>query len=138
MSRSGYCEGDGSAEDNWRMIRWRGAVTAAIRGKRGQAFLQEMADALDAMPERKLEPHVLVSESGACCAMGAVALARGAATEGVDAEDPRQVAELMGIAPALAAEIAFENDDEWTTAKTPSNRWHYMRDWVRTRLEANR
>lgn len=37
MSRSGYTDED----DIWAMIRWRGAVTSAIRGKRGQQALRE-------------------------------------------------------------------------------------------------
>ena len=39
MNRSGYTE----EGDNWSVVRWRGAVKAAIRGKRGQAFLRELA-----------------------------------------------------------------------------------------------
>src|SRR5262245_16738600 len=35
-------------------MRWRGAVHAAIFGKRGQAFLTELLAALDALPEKKL------------------------------------------------------------------------------------
>ena len=55
MSRSGYHDGI----DQWDLIRWRGAVASAIRGKRGQAFLREMLDALDALPEPKLIAHDL-------------------------------------------------------------------------------
>lgn len=45
MSRSGYCD-DGDY-GQWEMIMWRGAVTSAFRGKRGQAFLKEMLDSRD-------------------------------------------------------------------------------------------
>lgn len=59
MSRSGYSDDyDG---DNWDLIRWRGAVTSAIRGKRGQAFLREALAALDAMPEKQLIAGDLVA-----------------------------------------------------------------------------
>ena len=34
MSRSGYTD----ECDGWELVRWRGAVNSAIRGKRGQAF----------------------------------------------------------------------------------------------------
>jgi hypothetical protein len=37
MSRSGYSDD----LENWSLIRWRGAVASAIRGRRGQAFLRE-------------------------------------------------------------------------------------------------
>jgi hypothetical protein len=46
MSRSGYSDD----HSEWDLIRWRGAVASAIRGKRGQAFLRELLVALDAMP----------------------------------------------------------------------------------------
>lgn len=57
MSRSGYVD---DMCDQWALIRYRGAVSSAIRGKRGQAFLREMLAALDAMPEKRLISGVLV------------------------------------------------------------------------------
>lgn len=135
MSRSGY--GDGcpdSKEEHWMLIRWRGAVKSSIRGKRGQAFLREMAQALDAMPEKRLEAGILVAADGACCAMGTVVIARGLDTSNVDPEVPEEVAGLLGIAPALAAEIAFENDEHWAGASDSEERWHYMRRWVERNL----
>ncbi len=50
MSRSGYVDDI----DNLALINWRGAVKSAIQGKRGQAFLRALVDALDAMPETSL------------------------------------------------------------------------------------
>src|SRR5882757_5650880 len=98
MSRSGYSDDcDGSA-----LNLWRGAVEMAIRGKRGQAFLLEMLDALDALPEKRLIESELVSKEG-CCAMGAVAVYRQIDVSHVDQEHSVSVAKLMGIAPALAA-----------------------------------
>lgn len=43
MSRSGYND---YSIDNWDLIRWRGQVASAIKGKRGQAFLRELIEAL--------------------------------------------------------------------------------------------
>jgi hypothetical protein len=57
MSRSGYTD---DQEDQWAFIRYRGAVTSAIRGKRGQAFLREMLASLDAMPDKRLITGALV------------------------------------------------------------------------------
>ena len=57
MSRSGYVD---DMCDQWAMIRYRGAVRSAIRGRRGQAFLREMLAALDAMPEKRLTAGALV------------------------------------------------------------------------------
>jgi hypothetical protein len=127
MSRSGYSDDCGG----WDLIRWRGAVTSAMRGERGQAFLREMADALDAMPEKRLIPSALVCADGVC-AMGAVAAARQLSTEKVDEYDRDAIAALLGIAPALAAEIASENDNDfgWRRDETPEQRWERMRNWV--------
>ena len=46
MSRSGYS--DDYEPSNIAM--WRGQVASAMRGKRGQAFLRELIEALDAFP----------------------------------------------------------------------------------------
>ena len=54
MSRSGYDDYDGCENPEWALIRWRGAVHSALCGKRGQAFLREMALALDEMGEKRL------------------------------------------------------------------------------------
>jgi hypothetical protein len=49
MSRSGYSDG----WDN-SVYLWRGAVNSAVNGKRGQAFLRDLRDALEAKPEKTL------------------------------------------------------------------------------------
>lgn len=129
MSRSGY------SDDCENVALWRRAVENAINGKRGQAFLREMAAALDAMPEKRLVRSALVCPEGVC-AMGAVAVARGIDTAGVDAEEPFEVSHLFDIARVLAAEIAFENDDDFHMHRdeTPEARWRRMRAWVAEQL----
>jgi hypothetical protein len=136
MSRSGYHDGDDGSQ--WDMICWRGAVASAINGKRGQAFLREMREALEALPEKKLERSVLVAD-GACCAMGAVAIKRGLDTSDVDPYERDQVADLFGIAEALAAEIAYENDEDfhWSKHRTPEERWKYMHRWVSANIRGD-
>lgn len=124
MSRSGYAE-DGEME-NWELIRWRGAVASAIRGKRGQSFLLEMIEALDSLPQKRLLENVLVCEDG-CCAMGAVAIKRRIDVSAVDAAEPAEVASAFGIAQALAQEIAWENDYRY---ETPEARFDRVRAWV--------
>ena len=127
MTRSGYHEDC----DGWSLIRWRGAVASAIRGARGQAFLKEMLKALDALPEKRLIASALVSAEGECCALGSVALLRQLDTKDVDAYDREAVAGLMGIAEALAAEIAFVNDDDFGYGeRTPEQRFQCVRAWV--------
>jgi len=111
MSRSGYCEYDGD-EDQWAMIRWRGAVASAFRGKKGQSFLKEMLSAMEAMPEKKLYANILSCEKGDC-AMGTVVRSRGLDVNNIDPEDYSSVAHVLGINKKLAQEIAYMNDENW-------------------------
>ena len=127
MSRSGYSDDC----DGWSLIRWRGAVASAIRGKRGQAFLREMLAALDALPERKLIARELV-EDGAVCALGAVGKARGTDMSTVDPDDHEKVANVFGVPHSLACEVMYENDDYYS--ETPEMRFTRMRRWVECQL----
>lgn len=126
MSRSGYCDDLGS---EWALIRWRGAVVSAIRGWRGQAFLRELVDALDRLPERRLIARELVSE-GEVCALGAVGLARGRVSEmaEIDPEDYDAVAAEFGLPNALVQEIEYLNDE--LHYRSPEERWERMRAWA--------
>lgn len=110
MNRSGYT--DDFCDDNWALIRWRGAVASAIRGKRGQAFLRELLAALDAMPEKRLGANALREDAtGDYCALGALGAARGMDIESITPDDRSDVADAFGVAEALAAEIMYENDE---------------------------
>lgn len=131
MSRSGYSE---DCENLWL---WRGAVERAIHGKRGQAFLREMADALDAMPEKVLIAGELINEDGECCAIGAVCKARGTDVSQIYYDDPNEVAKSIGVARAMAAEIAYENDEQGGSSETPAQRWQRIRQWVASCLRQN-
>lgn len=132
MSRSNYCDD----LDQWDLIRWRGAVKAAIRGRRGQAFLRAMRDALDAMPEKALIADEIVDDHGECCAIGAVALARGMDVSTLDPEDPDGVAAAFDVSQALVREITYMND-EWIHNPSAQRRWQYMRDWVERQIIEN-
>lgn len=138
MSRSGYSD---DIDSSWRHISWRGAVASAIRGARGQAFLKEMLAALDALPEKRLiagdlavEPTPLFWRWGEplqVCAIGSVGKARGLDMSQIDPEDPSQVARAFGIAEALAQEIEFENDQDFSWKnESPERRFARMRAWV--------
>lgn len=130
MSRSGYSE-DCDYEISW--INWRGAVKSAIRGKRGQAFLYEMAQAMAALPERKLIANDLEC-NGAVCAIGAVGKARGIDMSQLDPEDYNTVAGKFGIAEALAQEIVYLNDEAGRLNETPEERFERMRKWIESNL----
>lgn len=128
MSRSEYSEDC----DGWELIRWRGAVNSAIKGKRGQELLSEMASALDAMPIKRLISDELISKNGEVCALGAVAKHKSLKVENIDPHDSAKVAGIFNIAEALAREIAFINDEGY--CETPEYRWKVVRQWVEESL----
>ena len=125
MSRSGYCDDIDGPE----LALWRGAVASAIRGKRGQALLRDMAAAMDAMPVKRLIARYLVKD-GEVCALGAVACARGMDVSGIDPERYWTVASAFDIADALAREVEYWNDECGPYQETPEQRWTRMRAWV--------
>lgn len=133
MSRSGYSDdGDGYA-------MWRGMVASATRGKRGQQLLRELAAAMDAMPVKELIAEELKSGEGHC-ALGVVGEKRGVDLS-IDPEDYDRVAKTFNIAPCLAQEIVYVNDEEGPHSKevdgkwvsyqeTNAERWTRVRKWV--------
>ncbi len=159
MSRSGYSED----LDNWRLIMWRGAVSRALKGKRGQAMLRELLAALDAMPEKRLIANDLVNEEGEHCALGVLGQARGMDISTIDPEDAYAVAQAFGIAYAMTKEIVYINDEHlddyrWEIqelcgpvrpnetrnvyvripiSNVAERRWEYMRQWVVENLNPN-
>ena len=131
MSRSGYTD---DIEDPWRWIMYRGAVKSSIRGKHGQAFLRELIAALDAMPVKSLVEGELQAD-GEFCALGVVGQARGIDLTKLNTEDWLQLSETFGIAPTLAREIMYENDEGscWHEARG-TNRWAHVRRWAEGQL----
>ena len=159
MSRSRYSDDC----DGWALIRWRGAVTSAVRGKRGQAMLRELIAALDALPEKRLISGSLITADGEFCTLGALGRARGIDLGAIDPEDRDAVAAAFGIPVALAAEIMYRNDEEGPREEVPFNfvvcgpmrpweshvqlrwkrneqagaiRWSHMRAWAAANLRS--
>lgn len=129
MSRSGY------SEDSEHLAMWRGQVASAIRGCRGQAFLRELLDALNAMPVKRLIANDL-RKDGEVCALGSVGAKRGIDLEGLDPEDYDTLANVFGIANQLVQEIEYMNDDaEWND--TPEKRWQRIHSWATSHLKAS-
>lgn len=126
MSRSGYSEG---CDNDWDWIKYRGRVTSAIRGKRGQRLLLDLVQALDALPEKRLIRDELILETGDVCAIGAVGLKRGVVMWNLDPEDPETIAGKFDIADCLVREIEYMNDEGWYR-DTPEKRWQRMREWA--------
>lgn len=144
MSRSGYVD---DMDDALALGRWRAQVKSAIRGKRGQAFLRELAEAMDAMPEKILIKDELIDHEGDCCTIGVVCKIRGVDVSKVDYSDPEEVGNIVGIAKQMAAEIEYENDEcgdryervldtqAWKHIhESPDERWQRMRKWVQSQI----
>lgn len=130
MSRSGYSD---EMDSNWSYICWRGAVASSIKGKRGQLLLKDLAEAMDAMPEKRLITDELKDETGHC-ALGVVGAKRGINLEAIDPHDAEIVASEFDIAEPLAKEIVYLNDEE-CAHKSPEERWQYMRNWVQENIK---
>lgn len=145
MSRSGYSD---ECDNNWDLIRYRGAVNSAIKGQRGQALLRELLAALDAMPEKRLVAGELEAE-GEFCALGVVGRARGLSLANIDTYDSDALSKNFNIAEALAREVMWINDEavnshEWVrtgepypnewkrieVTNAPARRWEIVREWV--------
>lgn len=131
MSRSGYTEGDDC--DNPVYLLWPSIVRRSIQGKRGQAFLKELLQSLDAMPDKRLISEELQDSSGAVCAIGSVGARRGIDMSTLDPEDFDSIAQAFKISPTLVREIEFHNDDgfsSYSIEEAPAKRWERIRRWV--------
>lgn len=129
MSRCGYSDD----YSDWDQIKWRGQVASAIRGKRGQAFLRELIEALDALPKKELITDILECD-GEVCALGAVGVKRKLDMSNLDVFDPETLGGAFGIAYQLIQEIEWVNDDDgWKDTK--EIRWQRVRDWAASKVK---
>lgn len=136
MSRSGYSDDNDS---DIPLELYRQAVHRATTGYRGQHLLRKLRNALDAMPSKRLIAGNIKDKAGEVCALGAL----DSTAPEYDAEDyddfdhPRKLADHFNIAPALASEIVYMNDEyaEWLLREeTPEQRWTRMRAWVNEQI----
>lgn len=128
MSRSGYID------DCEYIGLYRANVGRSLGSKRGQAFLKELAAAMDAMTVKELISGELVDDVGSCCAIGTVCRSRAVDVAEVDATCPKSVGELLGISKIMAAEIAYENDEAGPLREEPCYRWKRVRNWVNEQI----
>jgi hypothetical protein len=160
MSRFHSCEWDGEGPPP---EFWDQAIKNALRGRRGQAVLGELREALLALPEPRLIEGSVVAE-GQVCAIGALAahrLQKGPMTLGrplvtkdeavvtslADLEEQFgwrledsevgtvELGQAMGLVRALAWEIAYQNDEEGPSSReTPEERYLRVLAWVEREL----
>lgn len=129
-NRSGYSEDVCGDENQWCWIMWRGAVKSAIRGKRGQAFLKELKDALEDLPEKKLIEGELV-EDGLYCAVGCLGAKRGLDMSKLAVDDYDKIAEVLGVNAKLIQEIEYEND----MCGNDFSRYNWVLNWVKGNIK---
>ncbi len=150
MGRSGYVEWDDCDEETiLAMGRSRGRLLSAARGRRGKAFLQRLAAALDGMPVKELvyipssdsaniweeDPPVpgcdrLGLPDGSVCVLGALARAEGHDPAAIDATDYDGLSKTFDVAPALVRHLEWENDEAWPKTLAPAERWRRLRKEV--------
>jgi hypothetical protein len=110
-------------------------MKSALRGKRGQKFLAELAKVLDEMPERKLTRDI-VMDGPDVCALGAVCRARGLTVDSFCDDWDHDLAKQLGIPYPLVHAIARENDFGGYWLERDEARWARMRAWVQRHCPA--
>lgn len=125
-------------------------VKRAMKGRRGQAFLKELEEALLALPEKKLIEGRLC-EAGKVCAMGALALKRRTSTgekiedafkwleneapgEGYAGDTAEFMEKHFGILQCLSIETAYTNDERCRKPWTEETRYETVLGWVRENI----
>jgi hypothetical protein len=128
---------------------WNANRRRAIESKRGQAFLQELLEALDELPQKRLIQGAM-EQSGEVCALGTVGLKRCMDLDGLHSRDHDEIADAFGISSLLAQEIAYWNDQGMEACllgladgggwkeNTPEDRFTFVRAWVVARISVNR
>lgn len=148
MGRHGYTDDYGD-DGPLALGRYRAAVTSAFRGRRGQRFLRELIEALDALPEKKLITGEL-ERDGCVCAFGAVGRKIGLdmskmtmrdedsyddpPPDDFEIIDALDLAVMFDVATSMAREIMYENDEGGRHDETPERRWARIREWARHHL----
>jgi len=124
---------------------WRANLRRTMQSERGQAFLQELLEALDALPQKRLIQGAM-QQGREVCALGAVGLKRRINLGGLDSRNHDELAAAFGISSMLVQEIAYWNDQgmeaclfglteggRWKV-NTPESRFTFVRAWVVARL----
>jgi len=129
---------------NWDYIRYQGALLAAIKGKRGQAFLADLFQALDDMPVKELIPKELEIQ-GQCCALGVLGKSRcldlkemGVFIKTAQLQGSYDIlAAAFNIAPTLVQEVVTINDydDNYPCPVSPAARYRRVLKWVADNLQ---
>jgi hypothetical protein len=146
MSRFGY-DYDEGYPGQWEL--WEANARRAFAGRKGQAALRDMRDALLALPDKVLISGRVANEYGQACAVGVLIAARrerkGENRDAVLAELARlvdeddggyggdvetaQAGKQVGLSFVLAWELAAMNDETFGHL-TPEQRYEQVLAWL--------
>lgn len=135
--------------------RWEHNLSRSIAGKKGQAALRELRQALLALPEPKLVTGLFTTAEGLCCTLGALAAYRKGREEGIsiteaaralhDAVDPEdsdlhvEEGKKAGLSETLAWHLGYQNDDSYEFGRaSPEERFAGVLCWVNENITGKR
>lgn len=131
--RSGYSD-DFDPQHN---ALWRGRVTSAMRGARGQRLLRDLLHELAVMPRKRLISEELVGDDGDVCLLGAGWRKRGIHDiAAIDPSDHETLAKRFDVAACLIQEIEYVNDEAAWKVETPEERYERVRRWLVENIKA--
>lgn len=129
--------------------RWERNMKVVFKSKKGKKFLQEMKEALEAMPVKKLiygslceyrineneEPEVVA------CAIGVYAISKGMnynhlLDDPEDAWSTVEIGQSFGMTQTLAWAIGYTNDSNYHYLETEEQRWQRVYNWVCKTLDS--
>lgn len=133
---------------------WLHNIRAAIKGKRGQAILRDLREALLSLPEKRLIEGAICnapSEAAArpvaeFCAVGALAFYRGVKSGKAPADvieslpqgeqddwTTIRLGRSLGMSDTLAWDLAYKNDETFADL-TPEQRYEKYLAWVESQI----
>jgi len=137
--------------EEWQYALWQATVKRSLNGKRGQAMLRRLEQALLELPEKRLiTGSTAEAENGqpGVCALGALGwwnlreagwdeqrAFEEVPSHETDFETAEWASATFDVSFTMAWEIAFQNDEVCFT-ESPEERYEYMLKWVRARIKA--
>ena len=112
---------------------WRANCARSMRGRRGQASLRALKDALLALPAKRLIAHKMQDETGAVCAIGALSRQKGLLSDHDSDNTTVAVGERCGLPHLVSLQVVIQNDVELAQC-TEKQRYVHMLKWIEEQL----
>lgn len=130
--RINYSEEDEDFDGQFEL--WRANCRRSIKGKKGQAELRALRDALLALPEKRLIHGLLVDDAGGVCAIGAYARSKGIDLTVCDPEEESDEVGVDAGMPPMVAWRVVEMNDIMLDHCTEEGRYIKMLRWIESQL----